>query len=426
MKKFPTKRFSKHNFFKSKSCVGFTLMELLLAISIFSIIATVSSSLYIRSFSETRKSNLQNQVFDDARFIMSRLMEAVRENAIDYDEYYNQNVVIPSGVLVPNRGIYNYGQNFGRYYSAFFNPGTDVKLGFDCNSGGLRNQPNCMPLRKSIDRNTGSNPFEGKYSSLIVNTGEDAFCGSVSYGVLQGAVGGRKGKCTPPLPALPAVNGVPEPSRERVEDELYLISADATTKTIFAREAIGKFKVSPEVYALSMLKMSGVDTNGDGSVDSFVCAEGFQCRGKQDMTTVENPDPPRPLDPDCNGQGVILGELPRTTGLAATLKYTDLSSSDSNSACDPKSGGFSKDFVPISPLRMDIKALNFYITPSDDPYYAFAESNQISQPKVTIVLTVGLNPYEASPTDNLEPITLVETVSAGVTTPIPAPLLVQP
>jgi len=409
MKKFFTKRFLKHSFFKSKSCVGFTLMELLLAISIFSIIATVSSSLYIRSFSETRKSNLQNQVFDDARFIMSRLMEAVRENAIDYDEYYNQNVVKDSAPL--GHGIPNYGQNFGRYYSAFFNPGTDGYLGFDCNNSDLtkpinnvariRNQPNCMPLRKSIDRNTGSNPFEGKYRAGVPNPEEDAFCGAIGYNLLMGAPGGaKKGKCT----ALN--NGAPDPTKERMEDELYLISADATTKTIFAREAIAK-----STYALSMLKMSGVDTNGDSAIDSFICAEGYTCTDNNDVAKVEK-------DPivGCGGSQVP-GELPR---------IKDLSDAGGPNDCDPKSSGFSKDFVPVSPLRMDIKSLNFYITPSDDPYYAFAESNQIRQPKVTIVLTVGLNPSEASPTDSLEPITLVETVSAGVTTPIPAPLLVQP
>ncbi|MBI2638269.1 type II secretion system protein [Candidatus Peregrinibacteria bacterium] len=385
----------------TKSKYAFTLPEILIAVAIFSTVSMVVSTLYIQSFQETRKANLQNQVYEDARFILQRIAQEARDGMVDYDEYYNQNVVID-----------NFGQNFGRYYSSFFYPGQDEALGFDCNTveagdGAVgtparsakrnRRDADCVPLRKTIDRNTGSNPFKGKY---LVAVEEDAFCGKVTY-ERQGAAGGLLGQCNNPADA-------PDPTQERLQDRLYLISADGFTKTILAREKIGVDPSGESIYALSMLRLKGIDQNGDGIADHFVCADDFQCRGTDDVPdidiSIEGPNGTR-----------ILTELPRDEDL---MEGKDI-------AADHQNGGFSIDFVPISPLRVNITHLNFFITPTEDPHYAFSESGTLEQPRVTIVLTVEQNPLETGVYKPFPPITLTQTVSSRVLTSISAPLLIQ-
>ncbi|GEM_PF-985810 len=408
---------------------AFTLPEILIAVSIFSVVSLVVSTMYIQSFQETRRANLQNQVYEDARFIMARIVQEARDGMIDYDEYYNQNVVMPSlAAGVPILGIapgtpQNFGQNFGRYYSSFFHPGQDEALGFDCNdapSGGepyvsnpdrnlKRNQRNCVLLRKTIDRNTGANPFKGKYSAAVANKEEDAFCGTVTYATGSGALTDRHGQCS-------SLTGEPDLAAERVQNQLYLISADGWMKTILVREKIGETgagAAAQEVYALSLLRLKGLDKNHDGTPDHFVCADDFQCRSADDVPNVDETD--HGITPVTVGITSITAELPRDADLT-----------EGPVPDDPQNDGFSKDFVPISSLRVNISRLNFFISPTEDPHYAFSEATALEQPRVTIVLTVEQNPLTTGVYEPFEPVTLVQTVSSRVLSPIPAPLLIHP
>ncbi|MBI4994919.1 prepilin-type N-terminal cleavage/methylation domain-containing protein, partial [Candidatus Peregrinibacteria bacterium] len=111
-----------------KNTIGFTLIEMLISVSLFAIVVVIFSSLLIQTILSSREANAQNQIYEDARFLMQRIAREIRSGMVDYDEYYSQNVVIPS-----NKGTDNFGQNYGKYYSSFYNPGSDEKLGFDCN-----------------------------------------------------------------------------------------------------------------------------------------------------------------------------------------------------------------------------------------------------------------------------------------------------
>lgn len=395
---------------------GFTLPEVLVAVSIFAMVSTVVASLYVQSFRESKRSSFQNQVYEDARFVLRRIADEIQQGGtIDYDEYYNQNVVIPTGVAPPNStpfGLLNYGQNYGRYFSSFFNPGSDKKLGFACNDNASRNKRNCTPLRKTIDRNTGSNPFIGKYDPVLNPfPSEDAFCGTVSYDLSQGAPA-HKGLCN-------NAKNAPDPVEEGKQNviggrkELYLISADAGKKTIIAREKIGGTQQDP-LYALSILRLDGYDTDNDKIFDGYICNSEFQCRGGNKFDVPKLGD--KTVDSDCFGElAANATDLPRTTDL-----------SEDDNKCDPKSGSFSKDFVPISPLRISIKDIFFYITPKEDPNYAFAENSAFVQPTVTIKLTVVPNPEYATLNEEFDPLTLTLTVSTPVKDPVLAPLLINP
>lgn len=394
---------------------GFTLPEVLVAVSIFAMVSTVVASLYVQSFRESKRSSFQNQVYEDARFVLRRIADEIQQGGtIDYDEYYNQNVVIPTGVAPPNSapfGLLNYGQNYGRYFSSFFNPGSDKTLGFLCNDNASRNQRNCTPLRRTIDRNTGSNPFIGKYAAQNPFPGEDAFCGTVSYDLAQGAPA-HKGLCN-------NAKNAPDPAEEGKQNvvgnrkELYLISADAGKKTIIVREKIGGTQQDP-MYAISILRLDGYDMNNDKIPDSYICNSEFQCRGgdKFDVPGLGT----KTVDIDCFGDLVAQAtDLPRKKDLS--LDHSG------NDTCDTKDGSFSKDFVPISPFRISIKDIFFYITPKENPHYAFAENNAFVQPTVTIKLTVVPNPEYATLNEEFDPLTLTLTVSTPVKDPVLAPLL---
>jgi len=380
---------------------AFTLAEMLIAIAIFGTVSTIGVSIYVQSFRENTRANTRNRIYQDASYLLQRIAKEVQEGTIDYDEYYNQNVIKLSYPIAEVPGIVstNYGQNFGRYYSSFFYPGSDEALGFYCNTADAvtpyiynsgidtndstkRNIRDCTPLRSTLDRNKGQNPFSGKFLNAGVK--ENAFCGTVSYSIGLNS-GKNKGVCTD-------VN-TPNVFQSHISNNLYLISADSTQKTILAREKISK-STEPDAYALSMIRLKGMDKNDDGFIDSFSCADEFECT---DPTSLPGIGYPR----------------------AADL-------SESANVADADLWPFSKDFVPISPLNINIKDLKFIITPSEDSHYAFAEPNEQNQPFVTIVLTVEENSAATGVNNKIEPLTLTETVSTQLLTPIAAPRLVVP
>lgn len=381
---------------------AFTLAEMLIAIAIFGTVSTMAVSIYVQSSRESNRANTQNRIYEGASHLLQQIAKEVHEGTIDYDEYYNKNVVIPTlnaGDAIPGASaIKNFGQNFGRYYSSFFYPGSDEALGFYCNNASpsgiyvnfagdtntstKRNFRDCTPLRSTLDRNKGLNPFSGKF--LNANVKENAFCGTVSYSIGLNS-GKNKGLCTD-------VN-TPNVLLSRIQDNLYLISADSTRKTVLAREKITK-TTEPDAYALSMLRLKGMDKNDDGFIDYFFCADDFEC-----------------------------GVASAFAGLSYP-STADLSESVNDAGADP--WPFAKDFVPVSPLNINIKDLKFIISPSEDPHYAFAETAEQQQPLVTIVLTVEENSAATGVNNKIEPLTLTETVSTRMLTPIAAPRLVIP
>lgn len=330
---------------------GFTLIELLIAIGILAIIVTITSSLFIDSYKNSKRYALQNSVYEDARFIMNQLANEISNNRIDYDEYYNQLVL---------GNAPTYGQNFGKYYARFFNPGSDNALGYDCNDG-TRNGLNCTVIRTTLDTQTGQNPYSG-------NPAGDNPVTANAFNV--GA-------------AATTYTG----------NELYLISADSLTKTMYARERIGGTNAEP-IWALSKVKMTGRDAlNSDGIIDSFSCAEGFE----------------------CGSNGTTCDEA---TAAGKPSKNDDLNPSNESftNTCDNAENGFAHDFVPVSPLRVDVMSVQFQIAPVEDPHYAFAELAVQQQPHVTISMTVRPNPALVQDAKAFTPFTISRTVASNKST----------
>jgi prepilin-type N-terminal cleavage/methylation domain-containing protein len=380
----------------NNSTSAFTLIEMLLSISLFSIVIVITAAIFIDSLRLDRKTSLQQQVFIDARFTLDQIAEAVRNGTIDYEEYFNQIVLSRKVNGNSAAGEYrnNYGDNHGAYNARFYNRGEDEELGKQCNDG-TKWTPGreCVILTRTVDKNTGVNPFIRAATFL---SGEPDLSTSVCSGTddsLLGAVDGV-GRCRNPNNMNP-VDG------ENEFAELYLINEDGDEKTIFVREAIAEG--SENMYSVSFVKMKGLDVNGDLIPDEFTCdAEaGFNCTLSgvacgASLDTIECPD-----GDDKDVANAVAGE-----GLVQ----------------------FSSDFIPISPNRINIKQLNFKFTPLEDPFKSFAEDSLEFKklPHVTITMTVEPN-YELpavgrATTERFE-LTLQETVTTRLLNAVPAPIL---
>lgn len=132
------------------------------------------------------------------------------------------------------------------------------------------------------------------------------------------------------------------------QDHLYLINEKGTRKTVLAAEQVERDPGSGPVNenALSILWLNGADTDGNDISDTWTVGNEFnnvEANVMDDLTTVKS------------------------------------------------EADIFNDFIPISPLRTNIVNLKFYISPLEDPYKAFAETDPASgtlvQPHVTVVLT---------------------------------------
>ena len=72
---------------------GFTVLEVLITVSIFSILAIITVSAYLSSFKSEQRAKVENQVIQDARYILNTLSKEISTNYIDYEEYFNQCVI---------------------------------------------------------------------------------------------------------------------------------------------------------------------------------------------------------------------------------------------------------------------------------------------------------------------------------------------
>ena len=306
---------------------AYTLVEILIAVSLFAVVGMISLSIFINVTRIQAQLALENAIYEDARFMMERLSRAIRNNAIDYEEYFNK--AVDSNNL--------YGKLFGCYAGQFYNPGTTkpldltVTLGYlgaYCNNATLYTGQACVVYKPSIDLNTGMYPYYGAPVDAALS---NAFCPAYLYGKA----------CVP--------------ENDNLAHQLYLISPDGKRKTYFA---LKKVNLAPVEHALAMVEKVGEDSNNDGITETWNdCASGANplcCKDRY----------------DCAGWAPLTLEQSLKTGAAADIY---------------------KGFIPISPLRTTVTRLDFRITPGEDPRKAFSEPNSVTQPRVVITLEVKPN-----------------------------------
>lgn len=339
---------------KGLSLKGLSLIETLIAISIFMIAAVIGTTILVSIVQSEKRSSIRNAILDDMRVILQQLNNEIQDGTIDYDEYYSVCVIQDACDLGDLVATANYGQYHGVYGSRFYDPGlsTDGLKTFNADDLGVE----C----------TYSNPLTGDceviYSlSLDLNTGQNPFLGALGKNANDASAFFENGR------------GVTPDGGSVIVDQLFLLDETGTKKTILARKKVR----APEDWAIGKVVMTGNDTDQNGFMDEFICADGFMCEG---------------------GGG------------------TYPSKGDLNKAFYTPAGVLADtEFVPITPLRSSIEDLKFIITPIEDPYKAFSEDAQQSHSSVTIIITVGLSDVAALDYPGVfEPITLQTTVAAGV------------
>ncbi len=357
---------------------GFSLLELLVAITIFGVVSTVTTNAYITSFKAEQRSQLQNSVMLDAKYIMDLITTQIESGKVDFEEYFNQCVIHGTcpKVEIEDEGDLPdeadqltkvYGINYGLYNWQFYYSGTTTPDGSTADGYGdlcekeadqFFRIPNvdCAtgPLPFAEDAPTGVNPQklvedpDDQASIDSVKNLNSATC-ATNYQNFDGTQTSSMSDPCPPSLTL----------SDFTFNELYLIDSDETTKTIIGRE-----KITDSDFAVSLIRLvekkdpTSVGT-GNYPVKVFECETGFECTNDTALGNF------------ADGINEVILPTPN--------RYDFYNYSDGKNIF--------KDFVPISPLKINIKKLSFLIAPIEDPTLAYREGIKI-YPQVTIILEV--------------------------------------
>ncbi len=353
-----------------KNIRGISLVEVLIAISLFAFVAVASSDVLVDSTKFERKSSIADAVYYESQIMMHKLTKEIQTGTIDYEEYYNYCVIQGAGA----GGDVYFGINHGVYGSRFYDPGKSL-------DGLATKNPKDLGLECSYPSGGGSECEVVYTLSTDLNTGQNPF-----YGIAGDSTAFYD-------------NGVPGCGTTGEVDHLFLIDNTGTQKTIIARKRIGD-----DDWSVGLVRMRGLDIDQNGIVDTFTCLDEYDCYGTNDPTGL------------AANIALPYFDLIGKTTLEVVIDDVNPITVPQESTLDDifdKSGA--TQFFPISPLIANIEDLQFIINPLEDPYKAFAESGAEIHPSVTIILTMGLSEEaeEAYPGD-FDSITVRTTVSTGV------------
>ncbi len=323
-------------------------MEVLIASTIFTILSIMATNVFVSVVRIQNRIILENQIYEDARFMMERIAREVRNNTIDYEEYYRENC-LNDPLCAASTTFTTFGSQTGCYAQQFYNPGSDGALGAVVTNG--------IVDKTSLDINSGQNP----YTNPVATRGPETASAVCDQWTRPNAPGGND--CSN--------------ASHHEQEHLFLISPDGGQKTLIGRQKVND---NPVEYATAMIKMFGTDSTGDGIKNQWYnpispaygsynqCLLGFDCINTASVTSP--------------GLRPIFLNDPRIQ----TLEYSMENISGNNRVF------IFRGLVPMTPLRTHISSLKFFVAPLEDPRKAFAESDPdhaiLQQPHVTIVMTV--------------------------------------
>jgi prepilin-type N-terminal cleavage/methylation domain-containing protein len=347
--------------FKKNKKKAFTLPEVLIAVSLFAIVATISSTIYLDLVNLEKKSVVHEVFFEDGKIILQQISNLIQDGAIDYEEYFSKYV------LAKNNEINEFGRNYGVYSSRFYDPGRKLDgtpstnpddLGVECSFPPSASIDECeIFYTLSTDLNTGQNPFRSNGSDYLRS---NAFCDS------------------PNTPNCLNLEGL------GIVSELFLINSLGTEKTILAKQKTGS--TGDDDYAVGIVKLNGIDLDQNGIIDTWTCFEEYTCETVKAQIN----------------QSINI-KLPKVNNLIVPYNLK------------------TSHFVPISPKRSTVKDLVFIISPLEDPFKAFNEPTMQAHPSVTVIMKIGLSEEEKKnyPSD-FQDIIIQGTFTSGVLTKINA------
>jgi prepilin-type N-terminal cleavage/methylation domain-containing protein len=356
---------------------GFTIAEMLIAISIFVVIATISTSILIRTVNMEKLTDIRNTMLDDARVFMEQMTSLINSGAIDYEEYYN--IYVVQGKETDPTKI-AYGVNYGAYGSRFYSAGDAAfrggemvvptinpdHLGVDCADPVDAAPQNCnVTYTDSKDKNEGQNPWDG--GTL---TDANAFCDeNLTNSVTCGGIGDSV--------SSPELYVISDAMNDEGKIQKYIIATQPLNGTIPNPD------IDPNADRIAVASiMNGLDVDGNNVADLFRCEdEGAPCHDDTDTAWAGTP-----VEDFYSNYGDDFELLIPTIDPADTnsYKYSLPFKSD-------HTGNFAatqQSFFPLTPFRTSIKSLQFIISPVEDPYKAYNEPNMKMHPTVTILLTV--------------------------------------
>ena len=155
-----------------RSKKGFTLIETLVAISIFAILIGVSLSLFANTSISSRRTEVSRNLYEETRITLERIVKEVRRGTIDYEEYWNWS----------NEGAADeedYGKNYGEYAAQFFDVDPKAKSNVTRYSENLGVGPEALSDYEQaelylIDAN-------GTEKTIIKKISENVILGSDTY-----------------------------------------------------------------------------------------------------------------------------------------------------------------------------------------------------------------------------------------------------
>lgn len=220
---------------------GFTLVELIITVTIFSIFMLSIVTLTIDLYRNSRRIQLQEQLFQDMRAMMRQVTILIEDNAIDYEEYYRASIGDAYLAGLDAVGDYTYG-DYGRQFYDF---GSDGAAGVLCNDGSSDlSAATCVIDKTTVDTNTGQ----------FVDAGGDAAGANAFFGGADQTV-----ILTPD------------------QDQLYLLNEKGNKKQVLALESVERTIDGVAVIetVLSTLWLNGTDGDGDDVTDTWVIAPEF-------------------------------------------------------------------------------------------------------------------------------------------------------
>jgi prepilin-type N-terminal cleavage/methylation domain-containing protein len=99
----------KKTFFSQHRTKGFTIIELMVALTVLTLLSLGAARIYLNYTASTKDLKAANLIYEEARFLMEKMVREVRQGAIDYEQYFNQNLA---------QG--DYGDNYCGYDQYFY------------------------------------------------------------------------------------------------------------------------------------------------------------------------------------------------------------------------------------------------------------------------------------------------------------------